>query len=337
LPATAGSERIAAAALAAVAVPLQPPSAPDERRVRRRIQLGEPREQGRIDIRDRRGPLDRPLVRACAKLVGTGRVGGQEGLIGVPALEQVPVQRERHREVGPRPHGQVEIRLPRQRGRPGVDDDQARARLPGFTEVWDEVDTGGCRVDPPEYDQPGVGVVHVGDAGHLAVEGLVGRPGGCGADGAREPRGAEGPEQRGIGRVLRQQAVRSAVAERQDRVGARSIADRHHPLGDVVQRLVPVHPREDALPLGPLPDGGVEQTVLAVDAAGEPPDLVADESAGHRIAVAAVDGDQSALLDGHLERARIGAVERAGRSDGGPTPGVGLAGAGHPRIIACRS
>ena len=46
-------------------------------------------------------------------------------------------------------------------------------------------------------------------------------------------------QQRRVVGVLREQPVRSAVAERQDRLGAGTVANRDHPLGDVIERLVP--------------------------------------------------------------------------------------------------
>ena len=71
-----------------------------------------------------------------------------------------------------------------------------------------------------------------------------------------------------------------------------------------------------------LADRRIEQAILAVDPLAEAADLGADEVAGDRIGVAAVDLQDAALLDRDVERAGIGAVERAGGADGGVSPGL---------------
>ncbi len=197
-----------------------------------------------------------------------------------------------------------------------------------------EVDARGRRIHAPEHDQPRVHVVLVGDARHLAVETHVGRAGCRRAHGPRETRGAEPAPQRRIVGVLREEPVRSAVAERQDGLGARAIANRHHPLGDVIQRFIPADAGEDAVALRALPNRRVEEAVLAVHALGEAPHLAADVAAGDRVLVAAVDFDDAALLDRDVERAGVGAVERAGGLDRRVSPGFGLCGASHMRRLS---
>ena len=64
---------------------------------------------------------------------------GKEGLIGVTFLEQESVQGERDREIGARAHGQVDLRLPCQRRRARIDDDQPCPGLLRFAQVRDEV------------------------------------------------------------------------------------------------------------------------------------------------------------------------------------------------------
>ena len=221
-------------------------------------------------------------------------------------------------------------------GGAGVDDHELRAGLARFLDEGNQVNARGRRIDAPEHDQPRVHVVLVGDAGHLAVEAHVGRAGCRRAHGPREPRGAEPAPQRRIVGVLREEPIRSAVTERQDGFGARAIANRHHPLGDVIQRFIPADAGEDAVALGPLPDRRVEEAVLAVDALGEAPHLAADVTAGARVLVAAIDFDDAALLDRDLERAGIRAVERAGGLDRRVSPGFGLCGASHMQPIISR-
>ena len=175
-------------------------------------------------------------------------------------------------------------------------------------------------IHAPEDDEPRVRIVDVGDAGHLAVEGLIGGAGRRGADGSRQARRPERAEERGVGRVLRQQPVRAAVAERQDRFGAPAVANRAHPLGDLIERFVPGDPRKDAVAPRALADRRIEQTILTVDALSEPPDLRADVIAGDWILVAAVDLEDPAVLDGDVDRAGVRAVERAGGPDGRMSP-----------------
>ena len=118
-----------------------------------------------------------------------------------------------------------------------------------------EVDAGGRRVHAPEHDERRVRVVLVGDRRHLAVERHVRRAGRRRADRAREARRAEAPEQLRVEVVLRQQAVRAAVGERQDRLAARIVAfAARHPFGDELERFVPRHARELAVALAPLAD-----------------------------------------------------------------------------------
>ena len=57
------------------------------------------------------------------------RVRGEERLIGEALLEQEAVDRERHGEVGARPHGQVQVGRLRDGRGPRVDDDERRAVL----------------------------------------------------------------------------------------------------------------------------------------------------------------------------------------------------------------
>ena len=58
------------------------------------------------------------------------------------------------------------------------------------------MDSGCGGIDTPEHDQPGMRVIGVGDARHLAVERLVGRAGRRRADRPRQPRRAERAKER---------------------------------------------------------------------------------------------------------------------------------------------
>ena len=247
------------------------------------------------------------------------------------AIEEVLVQRQGDGDVRAGLELNVEVSLAGERRRARIDHDERRASLARFLDEGHEVDARGRRVHAPEDDEAGVHVVFVGDARHLSVETHVGGAGRCRAHRAREPRRAERPPQRGIVGVLREQAIRPAIAERQDGLATRAISDGGHALGDLVECFVPADAREDAVALSPLADGGVEEAVFAVDALRKATDFAADVAARARVLVAAVDLDDAPLLDGDLERAGVRAVERTRALDGRVSPGFRLLCARHMR------
>ena len=151
-------------------------------------------------------------------------------------------------------------------------------------------------------------VVRICHTRHLSVQAQIGGAGWRGADRARETRGAERPEEHGIIGVLREQAVRPAVAEGEDGLDSGGVADLHHPLGDVVERFVPRHTTEGSLPLRTLPDRRVEQSIIPVHALAETAHLCADVVPCDGIGIATIDLDHAALFDGDVERAGIRAI-----------------------------
>ena len=277
-----------------------------------------------IDTGDLGRAGHRPPIGARAELVHAARVFREERQVRVSVVEEVLVQRQGDGDVSAGPQRNVKVGLPRERRGARIDDDELRASLARFLDERDEVNARGRGVHAPEDDQPRVHVVFVGDAGHLAVEPHVGGPGRRRTDRAREARRAERAPERGIVGVVREEPVRAAVPERQDRLAAGAVANRDHPFGDVVERFIPTDAREHAVALRPLPDRRVEEAVLAVDTLGEAPDLAADVAARARVLLAAVDLDDAAVLDGDFERAGVGAVERAGGLDRRMSPGFRL-------------
>ena len=131
-------------------------------------------------------------------------------------------------------------------------------------------------------------------------------------------------EQRRVVGVLRQQPVRSAVAEGQDRFSAFAIADVFHARRNQVERLVPGDAGERALALGALPHRRIEQAILAVDPIGELPDLAANETAGDGILVAAVDLHDPAVFDRDVDRAGVRAIQGTGGADRRVAPALRL-------------
>ena len=179
-------------------------------------------------------------------------------------------------------------------------------------------------------------IVGVGHTRHLAVERLVRRARRDCADSASEPRRAELSEQPRVGGVLRQQAVRPAVGERQDRLGAPLVADLGHPRGDGPERLVPTGLPEAALATLALADKRVLQAGVAVDTLAEPTHLAANVPVGDRVLVRAVNRDDSPLLDRHLETAGVGAVEWAHGVDRRPSPLQFIIRVGHETSLVSR-
>ena len=261
--------------------------------------------------------VERPLRRALAQPVRVARVRRQERLVGVAVLEQVAVNRQRHRQIGARLHRQVQVGLLGERRRPRIDDHERRAALLRLAQVRDDVNPGRRRIDAPQDDEARLGEVLIDHRRHLAVERLVGGPGGRRAHGAREARGAEAPEQRGVARVLRQQPVRPAVRVGQDGFAAELRPSRRAD----ARRCGPSASSHDTrsnqpLPFGPLRTRRMQHAIGAVHALGETADLGADVAACHRIGGRTVYDSDLALLHGHVEAAGVGAVERTDGRDG---------------------
>ena len=87
------------------------------------------------------------------------------------------------------------------------------------------------------------------------------------------------------------------------------------PIDDELERLVPRDALEMALSLRPDANRRIQQAVRPVDALTELADLGADVAAGDGIFLGTVDLDDASAVDGDVERAGVGTVERAGRLD----------------------
>ena len=192
--------------------------------------------------------------------------------------------------------------MTRQRRRPGVDDDQARAVTLSLAHVRHQMNAGRRGVGAPDDDQPRGREILIRDRCHFPVERHVGDAGGSCADRSRQLRRAEPAEQRRIARVLRQQSVGAAIGVRQDRFTAPLRARIPQPLGDEIQRVVPAGAYECALTLGSRADGGMTQPVGAVDTLAEPAHLGADVPSRDGIAARAVYFGNASVLDDNLER-----------------------------------
>ena len=115
--------------------------------------------------------------------------------------------------------------------------------------------------------------------------------------------------------VLCEHAVRSPVREGKNRLAAGSGFRFAERLSDELERFVPRHAFESAFAFPSFSNRRVEQSIGAVQALAELPDLRADEAFGDRVPVRSVDIDDAAALDRDDETARIGTIERAGGFD----------------------
>ena len=228
----------------------------------------------------------------------------------------LPLEVRDHRQgdggVGPRVDRQVHVAHPVAHDAARVDDGDARPRRVRPLEVRHEVDVAVAGVGAPDQDEARrLEICHV-DRRELAVHRLRHRPGGSGADGGVEARGAELPEESCVGRSHGEEAVRPAVVIRKDRLPAALFARGADARRDGVERLVPGDPLERSAPLGAGAPQRMEQPVRAVEPLGEPAHLAADEAVGHRIDAAAFDAGDAPLLDTHVEAAPVGTVEGTG-------------------------
>ena len=297
---------------AAVAVALEPPAAADHRGRGVGVEPREGFDRGCRHAARLGGALECPRCGPAPQLLPTRRVGGEEGLVGPPVLEQPTNGRKRERQVAARAHREVQVRLLGERRRPRVDDHEAGAAALRVLHDRHEVDAGCGRVGAPDDDELRVRVVGQRDARHLPVEPGGGAPGGRRAHRAQQAGGAEPPEEPRVERLVREHAVGAAVAIRQDRLAAPALARLREAGRDRRERLVPGDGLEPPLPLAPHPPLRVQQPVRAVEQLGDVAHLRADESLGERVAAVAVELDHPSGLDAHLEAAGVRAVERAG-------------------------
>src|SRR5262245_51845924 len=195
----------------------------------------------------------------------------------------------------------MEVGLGRERRAPRIDHDQARAALARGFDDRDQMDAGRRWIDAPQHDQAGVAVILERNAGHLAVE----RGGRCAGRGrahrARQTRSSDAGEQARVGGALREEPVRSAVAERQDRLAAGALTHALDPLDDQVERVVPPDPFEDAVTLATDAALWMEQALRAVYVSRKTSHLAAQETLGEGVVVRAVELDDDSVLDGGVD------------------------------------
>ncbi len=234
----------------------------------------------------------------------------EKRLVGESFFKEVAMNGEGDRQVGAGLYGEVQVGLPCHGGRARVEHHDVGALIAGLLEERHQVDARHTGVHAPDDDHLRRRVVFVADRRHLAVEAKVGGAGWRRAHGAQQPRGAEPPEQDGIGVVLRHEAVRAAVTERQNRLCPVVLPGLAHLAGDQLQRIVPGDALELARALGAAPYRRIQQPVVAVDALVEAPHLGADVAVGDVVVVRPIDLRDAARAQCHVERAGVWAIER---------------------------
>ncbi len=172
--------------LGAVAVTLEAPSTADDGRLRRGVQVHQPRDGGRRESRDCGDAIHGPRGRALAEGLDAGHVGGQELVVDCVALEEFAGHAEREHEVGAWPDRQVQVRLTCEGRGSRVDDHERRAVVARLLQEGHQVNARRRGIRAPHDNQSGVGVVLVRHARHLAVHGLRGGARRRCAHGARE-------------------------------------------------------------------------------------------------------------------------------------------------------
>ena len=143
----------------ASAVALRTPAASDRGRARVGVHRGKS-----LDVPGREtglggGAFDCPGLGALRQLLRSRRMGPQKLAVRPSRREQPPDDRQRQRQIGSGAESQVEVRALRHARPPRVHDHQPRAALLGVLDVRHEVDPGDGRVDPPQHDEVGVGVI----------------------------------------------------------------------------------------------------------------------------------------------------------------------------------
>jgi hypothetical protein len=193
------------------------------------------------------------------------------------------MDRQRHRQVGARLDGEMDVGLFGQHRGARIDHDETRALSLRLADIGHQVDARRRGIGTPQHDETRVGEILVRDRRHPPVERAEGGAGRRRAYGARQPRGAEAAEERGVARILREQAVRAPVRIRQDRLAAPAVARLGELSRDESDRVVPRHPLEARDALRSLAPRRMQQPIRSVHALREAPDFRANVAASHRI------------------------------------------------------
>ena len=229
---------------------------------------------------------------------------------------------ERERGVGTRHQRQVLMAFFGGGASVRIDRDQFRAPPLRLLRPRPEVQVRHDRVAAPDQDQATVlELLDVG-ADRRADGGGPARLAGRRADRPVEQRRAEAVEEAAVHRAVLQESHRAGVRIGDDCL--RSVArgrDGRKFRGDRVERLVPADPLEAAFALAADTLHRMQHALVGIRALEVMGDLGAQHAGGGGMVGGAANLDRAAVLDRHLQRARVGAVVRARAADDGAGQG----------------
>ena len=134
-------------------------------------------------------------------------------------------------------------------------------------------------------------------------------------------------EETAIHRTVLQKAHRAGIRIRDD--GLRAVVrfgDRGEFGSDRVECLVPRYALEMAFPLLAHAPQRVQHALVRIGPLEVVRDLGAQDAGGRRVVGSTANLDRAPVLDGHLQRTRVGAVVRAGGANHGAGRGAWRAG-----------
>ncbi len=268
---------------------------------------------GPRQVADTRGVVDGPGPRRRQVVFQAVHVAGDEVRVDGAAPLELGRQRQRQHHVGAGQRLHVQCALFGDAHAFRIDHHHLRAACPGRLEHPCEVQVGDGHVVAPDHHQVGFRGLLRGHAGGGAEQaGIGGAAHRAAQRSAVQAGGAEPVEEaRGHG-AAGQPAVGAGIVQRHHRFRAVALDGRGQPQVHPRQSLVPGDCPELAAAATAGTDERRGQPALAVDevrvVAGH---FLAHHAGGEGIRVAAADPGDATVLDGDVEAAGVGAVQRA--------------------------
>ena len=298
----------------AAARPLQSVIRPDQGRTRRRVQVCQRLDLSRADAANRGDLLRTVQAHALAQRFESQRMAADVIVVDEIVANQHVHQSESKGGIGPRQQSDLRVAFFRRERTIRIDRNEPRAAPLGLLRPCPEMHARGDGVAAPEDDELRLlGELHI-DAHARAQGDLVPcRAGRC-ADRAIQQTGAEPVEESLRHGFSLHQPHRSGVAVRQDLL--RVVRSQHgQVLRDRCDRLLPADSLEAPLPFVADAAQRMQQPVGVVGSFGVARDLGAEHAGGRAVFGRSGHLERNAVLDVHLERARIRAIVRAGAFD----------------------
>ena len=276
-----------------------------------------------VDPADRSPVLDRVGADRREQLVVAVGVGAAPLLVGEAGVEDRAHHADAERGVGAGQRAQVLVGHPGGTAAERIDHHDLRARLARVEQLAPEVRSGGHRVPAPDEHVARVRPLLGIDLGRKAVGHHRADDPGRGADRALELAGAERVHQPGAHQVALDQPHGAHVRVGQDRFAPELLACAAQARGHAVECVVPARPAQ----LSVHAHERVQDALIGVDAVEVVRDLSAQEADRDRMVGIPGDLDRAPVLDGHVHRAGIGTVVRAGAAHDA---------SGHARMVRLR-